>query len=417
VVWSYSIVDGDAYLYGMSSPAPVTSANDTLRIPSTLGGCPVVEIEGGINSDWNTELFIPSSVTSVRHLSIQNAGYYSYTNRLQRITVDSGNTYYKSIDGCLYTKDGKTFVRCPQGRIGKVTVASGVQYIADHAFYGCFGVTEINLPNSVISIGRSSFNCNWSSYASTPSVTYTSLTKINIPSSVRFIGDSAFQDCSKLDIDLVIPEGVQRIGTGAFNGCSSIKSLSLPESLVEIGYQAFNGCTKMTTQFSKMPSNVVRWDLKSFGGCDQMKLDYEIGHGATEISDWQFERVSCLRSIIIPNTVMNIGKYAFNGCASLSSVSIGNNVKNIDTYAFYGCTSLKNIRIPNSVMTLSTYSFYGCSSLERLEFIGLPPESISISTWTWGLPSGVKIYYYQKYSEQWNKVVPTTSSYFGGYLD
>ena len=99
VAWSYNIVRGKAFLYGMSSPAPVTSANDVLRIPSSLGGCPVVEIQSGISPDWNTELVIPASVTSIRHLSIQNAGYDSYTNRLQRITVDSGNTYYKSIDG------------------------------------------------------------------------------------------------------------------------------------------------------------------------------------------------------------------------------------------------------------------------------------------------------------------------------
>ena len=263
VVWSYSIVDGDAYLYGMSSPAPVTSANDVLRIPSSLGGCPVVEIEGGMSPDWNTELVVPASVTSVRHFSIQNAGYYSYTNRLQRISVDSRNTYYKSIDGCLYTKDGKTFVRCPQGRIGKVTVASGVQHIADHAFYGCFGVTEINLPNSVISIGNSSFNCSWRAYTSTLSVIYTSLTKINIPSSVRFIGDSAFQDCSKLDINLVIPEGVQRIGSMAFSGCSSIRSLSLPSSLVEIGYQAFNGCAKIGNPDFDNESSIVEFFEKN----------------------------------------------------------------------------------------------------------------------------------------------------------
>jgi hypothetical protein len=192
----------------------------------------------------------------------------------------------------------------------------------------------------------------------------------------------------------------------------------------------------MTAQFAKMPSNVVRWDLKSFAGCNQMRLDYEIEYGVTEISDRQFQGVSCLRSIIIPNTVTNIGDYAFDGCVSLSSVSIGNNVKNIgiyafygcasllsvsignnvkniDTYAFYGCSSLKSIRIPNSVMTLGSLPFYGCNSLERLEFMGLPPETFS----TFHLHSGVKIYYCQKYSEQWNKIVPTTSSYFGGYLD
>ena len=117
--WDYTIVDSSAFLYGVSSPAPVTSTNDVLRIPSMLGGYPVVEIEGGIYPDWHTELVIPASVTSIRHNSLGGHYYYGFTNRLERITVEDGNSRYKSIDGCLYTKDGKTFIKCPAGYKGK----------------------------------------------------------------------------------------------------------------------------------------------------------------------------------------------------------------------------------------------------------------------------------------------------------
>ena len=374
VAWSYNIVRGNAHIYGVSSPAPVTSASDTLTIPSTLGGCPVVEIEGGITVDWNVELAIPATVTSVRHFSINNTGYYSYTNRLQHITIDSGNAYYKSIDGCLYTKDGKTFVRCPQGRLGRVTVASGVKYIADNAFRDCFGVTEISLPDTIISVGQESLSCCRQVYESNGYQYYTSLTNVNIPSSIRFIGDYAFQDCSKLDIDLVIPEGVQRIGAMAFSGCSSIRSLSLPSSLVEIGHNAFKGCSRMTVSFSKVPSSILIWNINAFTGCDNIKLDYEIKDGVKEIPDRAFYRMTILKSVTIPNSVTNIGNYAFYGCSGLTSITIPNSVTSIGSSAFYGCSGLTSITRPNSVTSIGNSAFSWCK-----------PTSVTVPGWKCGI--------------------------------
>ena len=389
VAWSYNIVRENAHIYGVSSPAPVTSADDTLIVPSKLGGCPVVEIEGGITVDWNSKLVIPASVTSVRHSSINNYGTNSYTNRLHWIDVDSGNSNYKSIDGCLYTKDGYTFVRCPQGRIGKVTVASGVKHIADSAFRGCFGVSEITLPNSLISIGNESLCCCLDLYLLGSRNKYTSLQKVNIPSSVRYIGDYAFQGCSKLDIDLVIPKGVQRIGVMAFSECSSIRSLSLPNSLVEIGYQAFNGCSQMTASFSKIPSSVLVWELSAFAGCDKIKLDYEIKYGVKEIPNRAFMNMTMLKSVTIPDSVTIIGDEAF-----------------------YGCSGLTSVTIPNSVTSIGYYAFYGCSGLQNIKFLGVPPQGFDLYYY----PGSAKIFYYERYADRWSSYVPTTSSRFGGFI-
>jgi hypothetical protein len=71
-----------------------------------------------------------------------------------------------------------------------------------------------------------------------------------------------------------------------------------------------------------------------------------------------------LRSIIIPNSVTNIGNYAFSGCLSLSNVIIGNSVVAIGN-SFQGCSSLTSMIIPNSVVTIG-YAFQTCYGLTNI---------------------------------------------------
>ena len=53
--------------------------------------------------------------------------------------------------------------------------------------------------------------------------------------------------------------------------------------------------------------------------------------------------LTSLTSIIIPNSVTEIGEWAFAGCAGLASVTIPNSVTSIGNEAFAGCTNLKNL--------------------------------------------------------------------------
>ena len=55
------------------------------------------------------------------------------------------------------------------------------------------------------------------------------------------------------------------------------------------------------------------------------------------------------KKITIPNSVTEIGNYAFSYCSSLTNITIPNSVTEIGECAFSGCSSLKNITIPNNV--------------------------------------------------------------------
>jgi len=59
----------------------------------------------------------------------------------------------------------------------------------------------------------------------------------------------------------------------------------------------------------------------------------------------------------IPDTITNIGAYAFYGCDDLTSISIPSRVKMIGEFAFYGCSSLSRVTIPVGVTSIGNSAF------------------------------------------------------------
>lgn len=74
-----------------------------------------------------------------------------------------------------------------------------------------------------------------------------------------------------------------------------------------------------------------------------------------------------LKDITIPSDITEIKNCAFYGCPSLTSVTIGNSVTTIGDHAFYGCDDLTSITIPNSITSIGYGAFQNCSSLPVID--------------------------------------------------
>ena len=274
---------------------------------------------------------------------------------------------------------------CPwydvRGSIETVNINNGVTSIGENAFSGS-SLTEVTIPNSVITIGAYAFQyCDRLTEVTIPnSVTAlgwwtfgfcSSLTELTIGNSLTFIDNFAFANCSSLE-EVTIPNSVTGIGWGAFGGCSSLIEVTIPSSVTGIDQNNFNGCSSLTAinvdagnsvyssvdgvLFNKDKTTLLRYPCAKQGG-------YTIPGTVTAIGDAAFNDCIDLAAVSIPNTVTTIGSGAFNGCINLEEVTIGNSVETIGSVAFGGCSKLIEVNIPNSVTSIGHDAFRLCSSL------------------------------------------------------
>ena len=294
-----------------------------------------------------TSIAIPNSVTSIGNEA------FPYCSSLNSITVDSNNPNYMSIDGNLYSKDGKTFIQYAiRKKDTSFKIPSSVTSIGNNAFAVCSSLTSVVIPDSVTSIGVGAFDdCS-------------SLTSVVIPDSVTSIGDCAFYYCNSLN-SVVIPNGVTSIGDWAFSWCNSLNSVVIPDSVTSIGRSAFWACENLTI-FVHSLDQVKKW--KGRWNPDNRPVRV-IEQAKQPIVDPDFEIVDgCLKKykgnkaeVVIPNGVTSIGDRAFSICFELISITIPDSVTSIGNGAFSNCSSLTSVTIPKSVTHIGGGAFSYCN--------------------------------------------------------
>jgi hypothetical protein len=160
-------------------------------------------------------------------------------------------------------------------------------------------------------------------------------------------------------------------GTGT-GGVVSIPSMTNGWPVTSIGTNAFyNGSLTSVT----IPDSVTNIGSFAFFGCSSM-TNITIPTNLNSIQDFTFYGCSDLTSFAIPGTVVTIGMYPFYNCSGLTSVVIPTNVTSIGEYAFSGCTGVTNFTIPDSVTSLGYAALSACTSLTN---VTIPSSLTSLS--------------------------------------
>ena len=126
----------------------------------------------------------------------------------------------------------------------------------------------------------------------------------------------------------------------------------------------------------EIPDTVTEIGSYAFHNFRKVKK-INIPNSVTSIGRYAFYCCDSLISITIPNSVTSIGDWAFSDCSSLTSITIPESVTSIAPYAFFNCGNLTSIAIPEGVTSIGGYAFSGCSSLASIK---LPNNLISIGS-------------------------------------
>lgn len=295
-----------------------------------------------------------SSIESVEMQSVQKVGNraFSYcralaevrfSEKLKEIGAGAFNfcALTDTLDLSSVSKIGADAFSCTL--IKKVILSDSLERLEYGTFQSCNLLEEINFPSKLASIGDCCFRG-------------AGISKAVFGESLREIGALAFDNCKKLYI-AELPESMEIIGSFAFED-TLIETLVIPEGLSVIGYRAFGNCKKLETlHFNAKNCKVERYmadgteeldyenlkEASPFYGCSIKEIF--LGEGITSIGGGSalygtFEDCSEIESVIIPDTVSQIGAAAFKNCSSLETAVISDSVTEIADDAFEGCVNL-----------------------------------------------------------------------------
>lgn len=182
--------------------------------------------------------------------------------------------------------------------------------------------------------------------------------------------------------NMEIPSTVKTISQYAFYYCSNIKTIEIPESVKTIGayyeytyvdeegyYLVFDGTNDYEWRVFEELNNLSTINVKT-GNTVWSSIDGILYN--KDVTNVIFCPEAKNGEISIPNTVTEIGSYAFSGCSKLNNINLPKSLERILEGAFKDCVSLKSITIPANVRQIEgTRSvggspFSGCVNLETI---------------------------------------------------
>lgn len=303
----------------------------------------------------------------------------------------SGDTLYYYLDNgvavvtCPGDIDEEDYwpesVTQPQGALvidGTVThndTTYTVARIGAYAFYGCSGITSVDIPGSVNIIkGYAFYDCS-------------NLASVIIPTSVAGFGNYVFTGTAlpnPIYKDSVfvympatatgiytIPDQITQICGGAFYQCANLTQVVLPNSVTWIGPGAFLECDGLTqpiynnTLFARLPVTYCG--------------SYTIPDGITTVCASSFTYTSGLTELIMPNSVTSMGNGALGSCTSLTSVTLSDALSVIPGFAFMGCTALPTITLPSSINSIGSAAFFNCTTMDSVVVKSTTPPSVGMN--------------------------------------
>ena len=225
------------------------------------------------------------------------------------------------------------------------------------------------------------------------------------------IGSSTFYYCTSLEF-VSFPNTIKTIEASVFYGCSNLKSLVIPASVtsfssglnykycrklasivVEDGNQVYDSRENCNAVIQKSNNTLVL-------GC----MNTIIPNTVKEIGAYAFDNCYGLLKIEVPESVTIINSYGFSTCIAATEVSLPNSLTYISGSAFYNCESITNLKIPGSVTYIGDTSFAECFALKEIE---LPNSVTTIGSNAFGSNTAL-----EKMTVAWETPLSITSGVF-----
>lgn len=338
-------------------------------------------------------------------VTFRGTWYGSYEDTYTKVvTIPAEVTY----GGKTYKVAGigaQAFYKC--FKLTEVTVPEYITYIRDEAFFACYSIQTIRYNAirckdlSMQTYAPFSYNMMaygdyiyededknypdyyWSKYNLKDIIIGESVERI--PSFMFYgVGGQLVQadytgkkdefEYSMAGVDSIVFLGSPKeIGDQAFRASHAMTHITVPESVESIGVAVFADCD--TLQAIELPSTMKEIPAYMFANCKQLK-SINLPASVERVNYESFLNCKGLNEVSFPEGVTTVGPSAFRGCSHLTQVNFPSTLTFIDGYAFSQCTDLTEITIPEHVSAIGNYGFEDCTNLttvrlsESVQLIG-----------------------------------------------
>jgi len=267
-------------------------------------------------------------------------------SELKSITVAEENKNFVVRDNVLFSKDLETLVLYPYSLTDeKYTVPATVKKIGVDAFAGN-RLKDITMTN-VDTISEEAFRAS------------ELLEYIELPNTVTYLGSTCFAWCYSLK-EIKLSESLKYIGNFAFGSDSLLTSITIPASVEYISYYAFRYCSSLEAinvnsgnEYYSDNGEAVLYTkneeyLVLYPPAKQDKT-YSVASNCKTIGTSSFRYANSLESVILPEGLDSIGRWAFMNCSSIKQLDLPASLSYFaDGSVFYKCASLATVTLPES---------------------------------------------------------------------
>ena len=403
-----TVIGGSAF-YGNHDLTSVTLPDSLLRIESGAFGYML-----GL-----TSITLPDSVTYIGHNafassdnitsldlpeSLESIGYEApfAGASIEAFSIEANNAAFQTINGVLYSKDGKLLHAYPANKSGTTyTPLATVEEIRSSAFFKAQHLLHVSLPSGVKTIG------NYAFYEARV------LESLDLNDSLETIGDGVFRFTDALET-ITFPSTLVSIGDSAFYS-SALKNVYFLGDAPTLGRQVFTHAdssliinydasasgfttpiwepyagdvynTRNNTQWRvsgnlRYLNHLTYIEIKELvSAATSVTVPSELdGLPVTHIGDRAFDnefgtKAANLASVVLPDTIEVIGDSAFFMGDMLTTINLPDSLKRIEGAAFGGCFALANVTLPANLEFIGSNAFFGAG----LTSINIPASTVSI---------------------------------------
>lgn len=376
-----------------------TATDVEIIIPETYNGLPVKGIE---ESAFDC-LENVKSITISKEIDYINEYAFYACYDLVNIYVASENTFFKSLDGVLFSFDETRLIYYPIGRTQDTyIIPEKVKELGTYAFAEC-NFSSIFIPDNVEIIGEGCFA--GSHFVKSIQIGDTTNNKDNS----IFVFDAAFNDCVNVEEIYIYHSKIIIDEAEAFYYMDNLESIFVGPNVSYIDQKDFWFAESYNLSSLVVDENNKSYDSRNncnaiietssntlILGCQNTIVPEDI----TTIGPTAFYNCKNLKEIYLPNSIQEIGEGAFGGCSLLTNIELPQNIDKISESLFTRCSSLKSITIPEGVTIIDNYAFDDC---EQLKEIYIPNTVTSIGFCALDR-TNLKDVYYSGSKEEWDSI-------------